>query len=124
MKFSLLATIAICIASLLYSCHSNSSGRKVPGKLTAIQRGMSYIEVLEKAGFPDNVVNVGVTTDELGLQTKTEEWHYGDNQLIVMVNDTVSSIDLDLENTYRHIRHIIDSAKAAGDTTQLIQPIR
>lgn len=124
MKFAAYTTLGICIACLLFTCHNNSSDSEVPGKLSSIKPGMSYIEVLETAGFPDNVVNVGVTTDEFGLQTKTEEWHYGDNQLIVLVNDTVSSVDLDLENTYRRIRHIIDSAKAAGDTTRLIQPIR
>lgn len=123
MKFAVHLALVIGMTCLLYTCHNNSSDSEVPGKLAAIKPGMSYIEVLETAGFPDNIVNVGVTTDEFGLQTKTEEWHYGENQLIVLVNDTVNSIDLDLEKTYRRIRHIIDSAKAAGDTARLIQPI-
>lgn len=85
---------------------------------------MTYIEVLEVAGIPGKKIDVGIVTDEFGLQTKTEEWYYGDNQLIVIVNDTVNAIDLDVKSTYQRIQHIIDSARAAGDTSVMIQPIQ
>ncbi|MEP7127275.1 MAG: hypothetical protein ABI729_00350 [Chitinophagales bacterium] len=105
------------------SCNNSSKDTSTQNKLTSIKPGMSYIDVVEIAGIPDQKINVGVTTDEFGLQTKTEEWHYGDNQLIVIVNDTVSSIDLDLKSTYHRIQHIIDSARAAGDTARMIQRV-
>ncbi len=85
---------------------------------------MNYIEVLETAGIPDKKIFVGTVTDETGLQTKTEEWYYGENQLIVIVNDTVNAIDTDISSTYRKIQHIIDSARAAGDTSVMIQPVQ
>ncbi|MEO6169049.1 MAG: hypothetical protein ABIO46_10265 [Chitinophagales bacterium] len=93
-------------------------------KLSKVKIGMTFIEVLEVAGIPDEKINVGVTTDPFGLQTKTEEWHYGENQLIIIVNDTVNGIDLDVQRTYQKIQHIIDSAKAAGDTSVMIQQIQ
>lgn len=124
MRFMLNSMLCICMACLLFSCNNQPAGNSTDSQLTAIHNGMSYIEVLEMAGFPDTVIQVGITTDTFGLQTKTEEWHYGNNQLIVLVNGIVSSIDLDLQATYRHIQHIIDSARAAGDTDQLIRPER
>lgn len=84
---------------------------------------MSNIDVIEIAGFPDQKINVGVVTDEFGHETKTEEWHYGDNQLVVIVNDEVTAVDLDVTGTYREIQHKIDSARAAGDTASMLQQL-
>ena len=84
---------------------------------------MTFTEVLEVAGFPTEKVNVGSVTDEFGHETKTEEWHYGDNQMVVLENGVVSGVDLDIRSTYQKIQHIIDSAKAAGDTSVMIRPM-
>lgn len=73
---------------------------------------MSYIEVLDSVGVPDTVLHRGVVMDEFGSQTKTDEWYYGDNQMILMVNDTVNAIDLHVRETQKRIQYIIDSAKA------------
>lgn len=85
---------------------------------------MNYIDVVEIAGLPDEKINLGVATDEFGLQTKTEEWHYGENELIIIVNDTVNAVDTNVKSTYQKIQHIIDSARAAGDTSVMIQQIQ
>ena len=85
---------------------------------------MSFTDVLDSVGFPDKKINVGTVTDEFGHQTKTEEWHYGDNQMVVIINDTVNAVDLDIRSTYNKIQHIIDSAKAAGDTSSMIVPLQ
>ena len=114
----------LCATMLLAACHSNTSTNQNERDLSKIKKGMSYTQVLELAGFPDEKIDVGIVTDEFNHQTKTEEWHYGDNEIIVMVNDTVNSIDLNAKRTYDKIRHIIDSAKAAGDSSSLIQPLR
>ncbi|MBK9732111.1 MAG: hypothetical protein IPO83_12645 [Chitinophagaceae bacterium] len=120
-------TFTFCFFFFIFSissCKNSSTDNSTQSKLANIKPGMSYLDVVEIAGIPDQKINVGVTTDEYGLQTKTEEWHYGDNQLIVIVNDTVSSIDLDLKSTYQRIQHIIDSARAAGDSARMIQQLQ
>lgn len=112
------------LSCLLLSCgNAGKQPATTTSRLAGVKTGMSFIDVIEIAGFPDQKINVGTTTDAYGLETKTEEWHYGDNELVVIVNDTVVSIDHDLQATYRRIQHIIDSAKAAGDTSKMIQPV-
>ena len=117
-------TALIFFPLLFSSCHQQAKTNSPQHDLSKIKKGMSFTEVLELAGFPDQKINVGSVTDEFGYQTKTEEWHYGDNQMVVIVNDTVNSIDLDIRSTQEKIRHIIDSAKAAGDTSSMIQSIQ
>lgn len=116
---------SVALAQFCFSCNNtgNKSG-SLPSSLSKVKIGMNYIEVIETAGIPDKKVFVGTVTDETGLQTKTEEWYYGENQLIVMVNDTVNAIDTDIRSTYRKIQHIIDSARAAGDTSVMIQAVQ
>jgi hypothetical protein len=106
------------------SCHQTTTKNSTPSHdLSKVKVGMSFTEVLEFAGFPDEKVDVGTVTDEFGHETKTQEWHYGDNQLVVIVNDTVNAIDLDVKSTYQKIQHIMDSAKAAGDSSITIRPV-
>jgi hypothetical protein len=116
--------ISILLPVFIFSCHG-SPDKSIPTEpdLSKVKTGMSYIEVLEVAGFPDEKINVGTVTDEFGQQTKTEEWHYGNNQLVVIINDTVNAVDLDVRQTYQKIQHIIDSARAAGDTSSMIRSI-
>ena len=106
------------------SCHSYSSGHvELQHDLSKIRTGMSFVEVLQVAGAPDTIYHVGVYLDSMFNQTKTDEWHYGNNQIVVIVNDTVNAIDLNAEATQRRIQHIIDSARAAdGNNTPFIQP--
>lgn len=116
--------LSLVMALFCFSCsNSGNKSGSVPSSFSKVKIGMNYIEVLETAGIPDKKVFVGTVTDETGLQTKTEEWYYGENQLIVIVNDTVNAIDTDISSTYRKIQHIIDSARAAGDTSVMIQPL-
>ncbi|MBK6482784.1 MAG: hypothetical protein IPG01_06540 [Chitinophagaceae bacterium] len=119
--------IFFSVAMTLFCFSCNNTGNKsgsAPSSLSKVKIGMNYIEVLETAGIPDKKIFVGTVTDETGLQTKTEEWYYGENQLIVIVNDTVNAIDTDISSTYRKIQHIIDSARATGDTSVMIQPVQ
>ncbi len=117
--------LSVVMALSCFSCsNTGNKSESAPSSLSKVNIGMNYIEVLEKAGIPDKKVFVGTVTDETGLQTKTEEWYYGENQLIVIVNDTVNAIDNDISNTYRKIQRIIDSARAAGDTSVMIQPVQ
>lgn len=117
--------LSVVMALFCFSCsNSGNKSGSAPSSLSKVKIGMNYIEVLETAGIPDKKVFVGTITDETGLQTKTEEWYYGENQLIVIVNDTVNAIDTDISSTYRKIQHIIDSARAAGDTSVMIQPVQ
>jgi hypothetical protein len=116
---------SVAMALFCFSCNNNGNkSESAPASLSKVKIGMNYIEVLETAGIPDKKIFVGTVTDETGLQTKTEEWYYGENQLIVIVNDTVNAIDTDISSTYRKIQHIIDSARAAGDTSVMIRPVQ
>ena len=115
----------LLISCLVGSCRlADPDAKEQPPGFDDIRTGMSYLEVAEAAGIPDRKVNVGTVTDEYGLETKTEEWYYGDNCLVVIVNDTVQAIDTDLQGTYNKIQRIIDSARAAGDTSVMIQPLQ
>lgn len=81
------------------------------------------MDVANTIGTPDTIIRVGVMLDEFGSQIKTDEWWYGKNIVIVMVNDTVNAIDPDAIATDKRIQHIIDSAKAAdGNNNIFIQP--
>lgn len=82
-------------------------------RISAVKIGMTYVEVLESIGAPDTVLHRGVVMDEFGSQTKTDEWYYGSNSMVVMVNDTVNAVDTEVLETQRRIRYIIDSARAA-----------
>ena len=118
MGFSLL------IVLLLVACHSsstkNSSGLR---DLSKIKIGMPFDVVLKLVGAPDTIIRRGIVYDEFSSQTKTDEWYYGKNQVILIVNDTVNSVDLNAEATRQKIQHIIDSARAAeGNSKPLIQP--
>ena len=122
-------TLSLILLFTLNSCNhagtnKNTAGGASQHDLSKIKIGMSFTDVLDLAGFPDEKINVGTVIDEFGHQTKTEEWHYGNNQLIVIVNDTVNDIDMDVKTTYEKIRHIIDSAKATGDTSAMIQQLQ
>jgi hypothetical protein len=89
--------------------------------LSQIRIGMRSTDVLNLIGFPDEKIDLGNVYDQYSNQTHTEEWYYGSNQLIVIVNDTVNSIDPDVKKTNNRIQYIIDSARAAGDTAPMIQ---
>ncbi len=108
--------------SCILACNNSKTKYPQQPDISNVKVGMSFTEVLEVAGFPTEKLNIGTVTDEFNHQTKTEEWHYGNNQLIVIVNDTVTSIDADVESTNQKIQHIIDSARAAGDTMPMITP--
>src|ERR1051325_9971951 len=95
------------------ACHSVSQ----------IKIGMSFIDVMKLAGAPDTIIHLGILEDTLHNQTKTDEWRYGNNQTVTIVNDTVNALDLNAEETQRRIRHIIDSARETeGNNKPLIQP--
>ena len=84
---------------------------------------MSYIDVMNLAGAPDTIIHLGAYEDTFHNQTKTDEWHYGNNQIVVIVNDTVNAIDLNANETQQRIQHIIDSARAVeGNSKPFIQP--
>src|SRR6266480_3854376 len=105
-------SFCLLIAFLLVACHSpsikNSSGKK---DLSKIKIGMPFDVVLKLAGAPDTIIRRGIVHDEFYNQTKTDEWYYGNNQIVLIVNDTVNAIDLNAEATRENIQHIIDSAR-------------
>jgi len=74
---------------------------------------MKFTDVLSIVGAPDTIVHLGVVMDTFSNQTKTDEWYYGPDQLIVIVNDTVNAVDLHARETQARIQHIMDSARAA-----------
>ncbi|MCY7409051.1 MAG: hypothetical protein LH473_02170 [Chitinophagales bacterium] len=112
------------LSTLLIACHSSSPKKITPAfDLSKIKTGMTFMDVANTIGTPDTIIRVGVMLDEFGSQIKTDEWWYGKNIVIVMVNDTVNGIDPDAIATEKRIKHIIDSAKAAdGNNSILIQP--
>jgi len=81
-------------------------------------------EVIEyKEGAPDTIIHRGIVEDTFYNQTKTDEWQYGENQIVVIVNDTVNAIDLHAIETQQRIQHIMDSARAVeGNNKPFIQP--
>lgn len=84
---------------------------------------MPFDVVLKLAGAPDTIIRRGIVYDEFYSQTKTDEWYYGNNQIVLIVNDTVNAIDLNAEATRQNIQRIIDSARAAeGSSNPFIQP--
>ena len=84
---------------------------------------MPFDVLLKIAGAPDTIIRRGIVYDQFSNQTKTDEWYYGNNQIVLIVNDTVNAIDLNAEATRQKIQHIIDSARAAeGNSKPLIQP--
>jgi hypothetical protein len=113
----------IIIFSFLYSCYNSSTEKSNQELLKKIKTGMNYVEVATLIGTPDTIIHVGVMLDEFGSQIKTDEWWYGKNIVLVMVNDTVNAIDPDAIGTEKRIQHIIDSAKAAdGNGNSFIHP--
>lgn len=100
---------------LMAACYSSSSRKYHDARLTTIRIGMSYIEVLDSIGAPDTVLHRGTVLDEFGNQTKTDEWYYSADQMILMINDTVNAIDLHVSETQQRIRYMIDSARAAEE---------
>jgi len=106
------------------ACHSASQKKLPPQKdLSQIKIGMTFIDVMKLAGAPDTIIHLGIVEDTLHNQTKTDEWRYGSNQVVTIVNDTVFGVDLNSEVTRRRIQHIIDSAREAeGNNKPLIQP--
>ena len=115
----------LLIVLLLVACHSsstkNSSGLR---DLSKIKIGMPFDVVLKLVGAPDTIVRRGIVYDEFSSQTKTDEWYYGNNQIVLIVNDTVNAIDLNAEATRQKIQHIIDSARAAeGNSTHSFSPL-
>ena len=83
---------------------------------------MTFVDVMKLAGAPDTIIHLGIVEDTFRNQTKTDEWQYGENQIVVIVNDTVNAIDLHAMETQRRIQHIMDSARAAeGNSKPFIQ---
>ncbi len=123
MKIGIVILIA-ALATLQFACHSSSPKKITPVfDLSKIKTGMTFMEVANSIGTPDTIIHLGVMLDEFGSQIKTDEWWYGKNIVIVMVNDTVNAIDPDAIATEQRIQHIIDSAKAAdGNNSIMIQP--
>ena len=84
---------------------------------------MTFVDVMKLAGAPDTIIHRGIVEDTFHNQTKTDEWLYGENQLVVIVNDTVNTIDLNAVETRQRIQHIMDSASAVeGNSKPFIQP--
>jgi len=102
-----------CIFIFVSACHSFSKKENKNSVLSKVKVGMTYPEVLDVAGAPDTIVHLGVVMDSFSNQTKTDEWYYGSDQLVILVNDTVNTIDLHVQETQHRIQYIIDSARAA-----------
>ncbi len=118
--------LIVCLIVFQCSCHSASKkNHESAADLSGIKIGMSFVDVMNIAGAPDTIIHWGFVEDTFHNQTRTNEWHYGNNQIVVMVNDTVSSIDLNAEATRLQIQHIIDSARAAeGGSNPFIRPLQ
>ncbi len=87
---------------------------------------MTFIDVMKIAGAPDTIIHLGIVEDTFHNQTKMNEWYYGQNQVVLIVNDTVNSIDYDVRSTEERIQHIIDSARAVegNNGASFIQPLQ
>jgi hypothetical protein len=109
---------------LIAACHSSSQkDTSLYKDLSKVKVGMSYVDVMQLAGAPDTIIHLGAYEDTFRNQTKTDEWHYGNNQIVVIVNDTVNAIDLNANETQQRIQYIIDSARAVeGNSKPFIQP--
>jgi hypothetical protein len=120
--------IFLCIVLLVVftQCHSSKRQNESMEKdLSKIKIGMTFVDVIRIAGAPDTIIHRGIVEDTFHNQTKTDEWQYGSNELVVIVNDTVNAIDLNADETQRRINHIMDSAKAAeGNEHPIVQPIQ
>ena len=95
------------------ACNTFSKKENSGSTLSKVKIGMTYPEVLDVAGAPDTIIHLGVVMDTFNNQTKTDQWYYGPDELIIMVNDTVNAIDLNARETQQRIQHMIDSARAA-----------
>ena len=98
---------------LVAACHSSSKKANQNSVLSKVKVGMTYPEVLGIAGAPDTIIHLGVVMDTFSNQTKTDEWYYGPDELVILVNDTVNAIDLHARETQKRIQYMMDSAKAA-----------
>lgn len=111
------------IMILLSSCRFFDQSPATDSKLSKVKVGMDYLEMVNIIGTPDTIIHLGIMLDQYGSQTKTDEWWYGKNTVIVMVNDTVNAIDANAIETEKRIQHIIDSARATdGAINSFIQP--
>ena len=106
-----------------FSCHSSSQkNSSSSGDLSKVKVGMTFVDVMKLAGAPDTIIHLGIVQDTFQNQTKTDEWIYGANQIVVIVNDTVNAIDLHAMETRQRIQYIIDSARSVeGNSNPYIQ---
>jgi len=103
----------LVVFSSLLACHSSPKNENATSLFEKVKVGMKFTDVLSIVGAPDTIVHLGVVMDTFSNQTKTDEWYYGPDQLIVIVNDTVNAVDLHARETQARIQHIMDSARAA-----------
>jgi len=117
-------SVLLCGVVIVFSCHSSSQKDSSSQRdFSKIKIGMTFVDVMKLAGAPDTIIHLGIVVDTFNNQTKTDEWHYGENQIVVIVNDTVNAVDLHANETRQHIQHIMDSARAAeGNSNPFIQP--
>lgn len=112
-KCTLSLTLGV-VLSVFVACKGNRRYEAASSSpLSQLRIGMSYVDVLQAVGFPDTIIHLGISLDEYGAQTKIDEWWYGPDELIVLVNDTVNRIDVQARASREKIRRIIDSARAA-----------
>ena len=114
--------VGFCFLSgVVTSCSFFSKKPPQSSLLSHARIGMNFLDVMKEVGIPDTIIHIGVVQDQYGSQTKTDEWWYGNNAVIVMVNDTVNAIDSNALATQEKILRIIDSAKAVeGNNGTLI----
>ncbi len=74
---------------------------------------MSKDQLIQQAGKPDTIVDLGRVTDEHDYTQHLELYFYGSNQSVTLINDTVDALDFNIRKTETRIQHKIDSAKAA-----------
>ena len=105
--------VSFCFILAQSACNTFSKKENSGSVLSKVKIGMTYPEVLDAAGAPDTIIHLGVVMDTFSNQTKTDQWYYSPDELIIMVNDTVNAIDLHARETQLRIQHMIDSARAA-----------
>ncbi|MBA3649642.1 MAG: hypothetical protein H0W62_14035 [Chitinophagales bacterium] len=93
----------------LIACHFTTN--PIETKLHQVKTGMRSNQVTSIMGSPDEKIDLGNMQDTLGNQAHMEEWLYGENQSIMIINDTVNAVTFNRKKMREKIEHIIDSAR-------------
>lgn len=112
-----MSTLLLMLMAIAFSCNNKTRKQEteVEGKnyLQHVTMNMLKSELLQHAGKPDSIVDLGRVTDENNYTQHIETYFYGNNQSVTIINDTVCGIDYNIKQTQARLQRRIDSARAA-----------